>query len=127
MPKSSDNDSTIIENMDNADIVELTSLNDYVDKIRFEHRQNLIPTQEHKVEVNTKPFLSNHDSLKKVEVIPKPLWVSTLPVIKGIFFNIIFFYPAIFNFQPLQCQINYQQPSRYFKTDVRAISTDADL
>ena len=63
--------------MDDADIAELTNLNDYVDKIRFEHRQNLIPNREHKVEVNTKPFLSNHDLLRKVEVVSKPLWIST--------------------------------------------------
>ena len=75
-PKSRDNDSTITKGMDDADIAELTNLNDYVDKIRFEHRQNLIPNREHKVEVNTKPFLSNHDLFRKVQVISKPLWVN---------------------------------------------------
>ena len=64
------------EGIDDADIAKLTNLNDYVDKIRFEYRQNLILNQEHKVKVNNKPFLSNHDLLKKVEIVSKFLWVS---------------------------------------------------
>ena len=95
MPKSGDNDSAIAKNIDNADIAELTSLNDYVDKIRFEYRQNFISTQEHKVKINTKPFLSNHKLFRKVQVISKPLWIS-IPQSCDILFSTLYFSTPLF-------------------------------
>lgn len=70
------NNSIILKIIKNANnIAKLVSLNNYIDKIKFELWQNFILRQnlenQVKVKINAKFFLDNHDLLNKVKVTIK--------------------------------------------------------
>ena len=107
MPESNDNDSTITESMNNADIAELTNLNDYVDKIRFEHRQNLIPTRELKSRSTLNFFCPTMICLEKSKLSQNP-FVLAPPSYVIPFFQYYILLPRYFQ---LSTAIIFNQPS----------------